>query len=180
LIKDTTATIMVSFYDIVVPMLITNIASTKAILKKGEEHATSSGAGADSLLHARLIDDMKDLIFQIQRISDTVKNGLARTGVIENVAIADNEKTFADLYARLDKTLELLQSVKKEDFDSKENAEVALPIRGNQYKFTGVKYWSNYAVPNFFFHVSMAYALLRKQGVPIGKMDFLANPLSAA
>ena len=86
----------------------------------------------------------------------------------------DNESTFEQLYERLQKTIDALKTAKREDFDGKENIEV--PIMGGKFKFGGLTYLQVYALPTFFFHVTAAYALLRNQGVPVGKLDFLGSP----
>lgn len=159
-----------TLYDITVPPFIRGLKNLSAILEKGRLHASANEA---SLLESRLIDDMGGLIFQIQRISDTAKGCAIRVGKAEPVAMEDNETTFPELQARITKTIEFLEKLDPKCMDGMEDAEVVLKTRGPDRKFTGKVYVQAYAIPNFYFHLCMAYAILRKEGVPVGKTDYL-------
>ena len=98
-----------------------------------------------------------------------------RIGEVENVAMADEELTIADLKARIAKTIAFLQTVPRETFDDKEGAVVEIRTPNRTLVFNGRDYVLDFAIPNFFFHVTTAYALLRKEGVPVGKMDYLGS-----
>jgi hypothetical protein len=116
---------------------------------------------------------MHPLTAQIQRASDSAKGLAVRIGGVENAAFADEEQTLADLKARIAKTIAFLKATPREGFDGKEEAQVELPTPNRTLLFSGRDYVLGFALPNFFFHVTTAYALLRQAGVPIGKMDFL-------
>ena len=96
-----------------------------------------------------------------------------RVAKIEPVAMEDNETTFPELQARITKTIEVLEKVDPKSMDGMEDGEVVLKVRDGEKKLTGRNYVLNYAIPNFYFHLCMAYAILRKEGVPVGKADYL-------
>jgi hypothetical protein len=162
-----------SLYDVSVPAFLRGFANLSEILKKAQAFAEEKGLGPDELLGARLIEDMLPLIGQIQRVSDTAKFVIVRVAGTENVPMADEEKTFADLHARIDRTVEILKSVDPAAMADKEGIEVVLKTRNGETKFTGRDYVLGFALPNFYFHLTTAYAILRHKGVPIGKMDYL-------
>ena len=159
-----------ALYDITIPPFIHGLKSLSAILEKGRLHSSADEA---SLLESRLIADMGGLIFQIQRISDTAKGTAVRVGKVESVAMEDNETTFAELQARIAKTIEFLETVDPKSMDGMEDGEVIMKRGGGERKFSGKEYVFKYAIPNFYFHLCMAYAILRKEGVPVGKLDYL-------
>lgn len=163
----------ISLYDLTVPVFIRNLTNLSAILAKGEAFAAEKGIDPAELVTARLFEDMAPLSGQIQRASDTAKFAVVRLGGIDNVAMADEETTFADLHARIDKTIALLESVPREAIDGKEDAAVTLQTPNRTTEFTGQSYALGFVLPNFYFHVTTAYAILRHKGVPIGKRDFL-------
>ncbi len=163
----------ISLYDLTVPVFIRNLTNLSAILAKGEAFAAEKGIDPAELVTARLFEDMAPLSGQIQRASDTAKFAVVRLGGIDNVAMADEETTFADLHARIDKTIALLESVPREAIDGKEDAAVTLQTPNRTTEFTGQSYALTFVLPNFYFHVTTAYAILRHKGVPIGKRDFL-------
>ncbi|KAK4539243.1 hypothetical protein LTR36_000871, partial [Oleoguttula mirabilis] len=113
------------------------------------------------------------IAFQIQRCSNAAKFAAVRVAGVANEVMEDDEATFAQLYARIDKTVAFLQGVPAESFTGTEETEVVLKGPVQEHKFSGLGYVQQYALPNFFFHESMAYAILRKEGVPVGKLDFL-------
>jgi uncharacterized protein len=150
----------VSLYEISIPVFIRSLTNLSAILKKGETYATEKGIPHAKLLEARLVDDMAALPYQIQRVSDTSKGAAVRVAGIENVAMADNETTFEQLQARIQKTIEVLKSVEPTSMDGKEESPVVLKTGSGEMKFTAKSYLLNFALPNFFFHVSTAYGIL--------------------
>ncbi len=164
-----------SLYDVSVPAFLRGFANLSEILKKAEAFATEKGLSENDLTDARLIEDMLPLIGQIQRASDTAKFVAVRVGGIENVPMADEEKTFADLHARIDRTVEILKGLDPASMADKEGIEVVLKTRNGETRFTGRDYVLGFALPNFYFHVTTAYAILRHKGVPIGKMDYLGT-----
>jgi uncharacterized protein len=165
-----------SLYDVSVPAFLRGFANLTDILKKGEAFADEKGMAHKELLEARLFEDMLPLTGQIQRASDSAKFVAVRVGQMENVPMADEEVTFADLHARIDRTFTFLKSVDPASMDGREDAEVVVKTRSGETRFTATGYVLGFALPNFYFHVSTAYAILRHKGVPIGKMDYLGKP----
>jgi len=167
----------ISLYSISIPVFITHLKTLQKLLTKGEKHAEDSGneLTKEKLVGAKLIADMGDLVYQIQRISDTSKGFAVRVAKIEAVSLVDEEKTLADLQTRIAKTITILESVKEEDVNGKENDEVILKLPSGELKFTGFTYATTFAIPNFYFHFVTAYALLRKEGVDVGKGDYLGT-----
>jgi uncharacterized protein len=158
-----------SMYRASIPVLVRGLNNVEAVLRKGEAH------GGAALVEARLAPDMLTLAGQVQRASDTAKGCAARLGGFESPRFPDEEKTFADLHARIGKTREFLQSVKPEQIDGSEGREIEVKAGPNTLKFTGESYLLGFVLPNFFFHVTTAYDILRHNGVPLSKLDYLGD-----
>ena len=150
----------VSLYEISIPVFIRSLTNLAAILKKGEAYADEKGIPHSKLLESKLVDDMANLVYQVQRSSDTSKGAAVRVTGIEPVAMADTETTFEDLHARIQKTIEVLQAVEPTSMDGKEESPVVLKTGSGEYTFTATNYLLNFALPNFFFHVVTAYDIL--------------------
>lgn len=160
-----------SIYDASVPVFANALTSMKAWLDK----AAAEKPEAD-LLGARLASDMKPLPAQFQMASDTAKNAVARLCGIAAPSMPDTETTFAELKQRCDQTIAFIRSVDPAVLAASEEREVVLSFpNGMGYRFTGADYLTGFALPNFFFHVTTAYALLRGAGVSVGKPDFLQH-----
>jgi uncharacterized protein len=164
---------MPALYDVTVPAFIRGLQNLSAMLEKSKAFATEHGKDLSELLDARLIDDMAPLTRQVQMVTDTAKFVAVRVGQVENEAWADDEASYEDVEARVSKAILFLQNVSAEGFDSREDAKVVLTTPSGDIPFTGSTYVFGFAIPNFYFHLSMAYALLRMKGVPVGKLDFL-------
>lgn len=162
-------------YNASVPAFIRGLENLSAILEKGRAFADEHGLDHGDLLDARLIDDMAPLTSQVQRVSDTAKGLAVRVGQAENVAMPDEETSFDDLKARIAKTVAFLKAAPAAGFEGREDAPVILQTPSGDIPFTGSSYVHGFAIPNFYFHMTMAYALLRMQGVPVGKLDFLGS-----
>ncbi len=162
-------------YDLTIPVFLRGLRNLEAVLVKGEDFAAKGGLDPQTLFDARLAADMYPLPGQIQRASDTAKFAAVRLGGVDNVSFPDDETSFADLHARIAKTVDFLKAVPREAVDGKEGAEVILKTGGGERRFTGIDYALGFALPNFFFHVTTAYAILRHKGVPIGKLDYLGR-----
>jgi hypothetical protein len=162
-----------SLYDASIPLFIRGFGTLSAILEKGRAFADEKGIAHSELLEARLIEDMAPLTAQIQRCSDTAKGTAVRVGQVANVAMADTEASFDDLQARIAATVEFLKAVPADSFDGREEATVMLPTPNGEIPFVARDYVLGFVLPNFFFHLTTAYALLRMKGVPIGKLDYL-------
>jgi len=164
-----------TIYDASVPVMIRALTNISKILDKAAAQAKAEDKPLAALIDGKLAEDMRTLPFQIQSASDAAKFTAARLGGIEAPAMADTETTFPELSARLAKTIDFLKSVKPEQLAGGEDREVVLKFPQGEMKFTGRDYLANFALPNFFFHVTTAYAILRHKGIGIGKMDFLGG-----
>lgn len=163
----------IELYDLTVPAFLRGFAALSAVLTKAESWATENGIDPADLLTARLHDDMAPLTAQIQRASDSARGAAVRIGGIENVAMADDEVTFADLQARIARTVDFLKAVPPEAMNGQEARPVTLVTPGRSVGFTGLGFAQGFVLPNFYFHVTTAYAILRMKGVPLGKLDYL-------
>ena len=135
----------------------------------------AAGVSEATLLEARLAPDMHPLPRQIQMASDSAKGAVARLAGVEPPAMPDTETTIAELKARIAATIAYVNSIDAAALDGAEDREVVLKFPGAELKFTGADFLTGFALPNFFFHITIAYALLRANGAPIGKMDFLGG-----
>lgn len=162
-------------YDLTVPGFTRGLRALSAILDKAVAHAAESGVAADDWLSLRLIADMNPLIKQVQSACDSPKLAVARLSGIPAPVHDDSERTIADLQVRIADTLAYLTSVPRTAIDGQEARDVTLTFPGGEMKFLGQPYVTGFAVPNFYFHLTTAYALLRAQGVPIGKRDYLGS-----
>ena len=161
-----------SIYEASAPVLAHALTSMQAWLDK----AVAEGKDEKALMEARLAPDMYPLSKQIQIASDTAKGAIARLTGIEAPSMADTEASFAELKARCQKTIDFITSVDRAKFDGAETRQVYLRFPGGVgYQFIGKDYLTGFALPNFFFHVTTTYALLRAAGVGVGKPDFLAH-----
>lgn len=163
-----------SLYDVTVPAFIHSLTALKALLDKGRAFADEQGIPHEELLGARLFEDMHPLVYQVQRASDSAKFTVARVGEVEAPAMADDEASFADLGARIDRTIDFLKTVSPDCMDGRDDATVELKTPTRTLAFTGLSYVLHFALPNFYFHVTTAYDILRHKGVPVGKRDFIA------
>ncbi len=164
-----------SIYRASIPVLIRGFESLTVLLKKGEAFAAEKGIAPDELLQAQLAPDMYNLIRQIQLASDSAKGCAARLAGVENPSFADSEASFADLYARIGKTVDFLKGVAESQLNGADTRTVTLKLRGREVNFSGTDYLLNFALPNYFFHVTTAYDLLRHKGVPLTKPDYLGS-----
>jgi uncharacterized protein len=166
---------MTELYTYTVPLFIKSLGGLKTVLTKAEEHAKEAGINEVDFLADRLAPDMFPLVKQVQVACDNAKGATARLAAIEVPKFDDTEKTFAELQTRIDKTIEFLQSVPEAAFEEAATRQIVLPYFTDKY-MTGFDYVREYVLPNFFFHLVTAYALVRKNGAPIGKADFANNP----
>ena len=163
----------ITMYSASVPVYAHTLANLERILDKAEAHAAAKKFDPAVLLGVRLAPDMLPLAKQIQIACDAAKLSVARLAGIDSPKFEDNETSLADLKARIRKTLDFLKTVPAEKVDGSEKREVRVPRRDGEMKFDGETYLKHYALPNFFFHVTTTYALLRHNGVELGKSDFL-------
>jgi hypothetical protein len=163
----------VSLYDVSIPIFTLSLNNLATILDKAASHSETKKVDPKVLPAARLIIDMLPLSAQIQIACDTAKGAAARLAGIDVPKHEDTESTLNELKARIVKTLDFIKGIKPEQLQGAETREIVLQFPQNTLKFSGVNYLTNFVLPNFFFHVTMAYALLRKNGVDLGKRDFL-------
>ena len=164
-----------SMYQASIPVFINQLNDLSGILKKAEEHAIAKKIEQDVFINARLAPDMFPLSRQVQIASDGVKGCAARLAGVEVPSYPDTEKTFVELQARIEKTIAFLKTFSAAQIDGSEERKVVLKLRGQDTTFLGQPYLLGFVFPNLYFHVSMAYAILRHNGVDIGKRDFLAH-----
>ena len=163
----------ISIYDFSIPVLTRGLTNLSAILDKAAAHAAAKKFDTVVLAQSRLFPDMYPLVRQVQIVCDTAKGAAARLAAIEVPKHEDTEATFADLKARIAKTLDVVKSITPAQMQDAENRSIELKFPSGTWKFTAVAYLTDFVMPNFYFHISMVYALLRKAGVEIGKGDYL-------
>ena len=162
-------------YDISIVPLSHALQSLSKILKKGEAHCEARKIEPGVLLTARHFPDMLPLIRQVLIASDHAKGCGARLAGIAVPSYPDEEKTFAELQARIAKTLDFIGSLKREQFADAAARPVTIKIGGKDTEMTGAAYMSSAVLPNFYFHMTTAYNILRHNGVELGKGDFLGR-----
>lgn len=151
------------------------LKNLSAILAKAEQQAKAKGYDPAVLLNDRLAPDMFTLTRQVQIATDQAKGCVARLVGHQPEAIEDTETTFADLQARIAKVIGIVNGYKESDFDGSETREVTIKIPNSELKFSGLDYVNTWVLPNFYFHCTMAYAILRHNGIELGKRDFLMS-----
>ena len=166
----------ISMYSASVPMFQQTLRNLSHILDKAEAHAQARKFDATALTAYRLAPDMLPLTRQVLIACDGPKNGLARVAGIEAPKFEDNETTVAELKARIGKTLDFLASLTPESLDGTEDKDITFPIgRDATRTMKADAYLKHWVVPNFFFHVTTTYVILRHAGVELGKSDYLAG-----
>jgi uncharacterized protein len=162
-----------SFYDAAVPAYLQILGALSGILGKAEAHCKAKNIQEEVLLSARLYPDMFPLARQIQTACDFAAKGCARLTGSEVPNTPDTEKSFADLQARIARTIEYVKSYKPAQFDGADARDVTFPAGGGNMTMKGQQFLSSFSFPNFYFHAATAHGILRHNGVEIGKRDFL-------
>jgi len=165
----------ISMYSALVPPLMHSLQALSAILGKAQAHCEARKIDPTVLLNARLYPDMFALTRQVQIACDTAKGAASRLAGADIPGHPDTETSFAELQARIQKTLDHLASFKPEQIDGSEGRAVVLKFPNSTLEFTGQQYLSGFVLPNFYFHVTTAYGLLRHSGVELGKRDYLGG-----
>ena len=163
----------ISMYEASIPVFIRMSKNLAAILAKGAAYAEAKKIDPTVLINSRLYPDMFPLVRQVQIASDAAKGCGARLAGLEPPKFEDNEATFPELLTRIDKTIAYLETLKPEQINGSEQKTITLQIRKNTLTFLGMPFLLNFALPNFYFHVTTAYDILRHCGVEIGKQDFI-------
>ena len=166
---------MPALYDISVPVFDAMLGNLATLLKQGAAHAAARNFDPQALLDARLFPDMFALTRQVQIACDAAKGGVARIAGIEAPKFEDNERTFDDLFARIEKTQVFIRGVPRERFEGADTRRVEVPVRQQTYAFDAQTFLMRWALPNFYFHLVTAYDLLRHNGVEVGKRDYLGT-----
>lgn len=163
----------ISMHKASAPVFLRMLGNLDALLDKAEKYAKERNFDPNLLVTARLAPDMKPLSAQIQFASDTSKFAMARLSGGSAPPMADTETTIAELRERIKKTVDYIKTVPASAIDGSEEREIVLKFPNGEMKFTGLNYLTGFVLPNFLFHVTTAYAILRHNGVPLGKGDFL-------
>jgi hypothetical protein len=169
-----------SLYDSSIALYIRMLNNLGHFLAKTETYAAEEHIPLTTFAEAGLGHGMFPFARQIQLASDAAKGGGARLAGVEAPAMPDTETTFPELKERIAKTVAFLETLKRDQVDGQEGREIVLSFPGRTMEFTGTSFLLTFSLPNFLFHVTTAYAILRSQGVPLGKMDFLAGAQTAA
>lgn len=164
-----------SLYDVSIPSLTLGLTNLSAILDKAATHAETKKVDPKALADSRVIADMFPLKRQVQIACDTAKAAAARLAGVDIPKHEDAESTFEELKERIAKTIAFVESVKADQVNASEAREIVLQFPRITLKFTGSDYVTKYVLPNFYFHVTTAYAILRKNGVDLGKGDYLGK-----
>ncbi len=162
-----------SLYDASIPGFTRMLGNLSSFLDKAEAHAAETGANLTDYAQARLIEDMAPFYRQIHMASDGAKGAAARLAGIEPPSFPDVEETFPDLKARIAKTIAFLETIRPEQVNGDPDRTIELKTPNQTFTFTARDFLFKFGLPNFLFHVTTAYGLLRGKGVPLGKMDFL-------
>lgn len=152
-----------------------SLANLDAIVSKAEAYAADRKIDPNVLLQARLRPDMLPFLAQIRICTDTAKGAAARLTGTEIPKWADDEATFDDVHARLKKGIDFLGTFTASQFEGAAERDVLLKLPTREFRFKGIDYLTGFVLPNFYFHVTIAYALLRFNGVDLGKMDYLGG-----
>ncbi len=165
----------ISVYDQSIARMSHMLHNLDKLLSKAETHAETNNIEPSVLLQARLFPTMRNFIFQIQVTTDMVKGCAARLTGTDSPRWSDDEETFSDLHARIKKALDFLATFKPEQFEGCETRELELKLGSHTVKFTGQSYLLGFVLPNFYFHMTTAYDLLRHSGLELSKRDFLGE-----
>lgn len=157
------------------PVFVRNLNNLSNMLTKAEQQAKTKGYDPAVLLNQRLAPDMFPLTKQIQIACDHAKGCVARLAGHPPEPMEDNETTFAELQTRIKKVLAIVEGYKPDQLEGSETREIVIKIPNMELKFSGIDYVTQWAMPNFYFHATMAYAILRHNGIELGKRDFLMS-----
>ena len=166
----------ISMYQASAPRFTNTLKNLSAILDKAQAHVDAKKLDPAALIGARLFPDMFAFSKQVQVACDTAKGAVARLAGVEIPKHEDTEKTFAELKERIAKTISFIQTIKPQQLDGSEDRQVVMKRPSGDVTFTGMQFLLGHAYPNFYFHVTTAYNLLRHNGVEIGKRDYIGQP----
>ena len=164
-------------YDLSVPIFKKKLSILFAILKKTSQQINDSSLNSKVILNAQLTSDMWNFTRQVQMTTDFIKNGVARLAGIKFETFEDNEKSLAELQARLIKTISCLNQINPEHINGAENRIIEIEICKTKFELTGSDFLQNFVTPNVYFHLSIAYGILRAQNIDLGKVDYLGSSI---
>jgi hypothetical protein len=163
-------------YQASVPVYLQYLNSISAVLDKGAAFSEAKKIDPAVLLQTRLYPDMHPLVKQVQIFTDQATRGVSRLAGVEPPSFPDTETSFADLKARIAKAIAHVQSFTPEQIDGSEGRDIVMKTPRGDLTFKGLQYLLGFSLPNFFFHATTTYAILRHVGVEVGKMDFMGGP----
>lgn len=166
----------ISMYQASVPRFVNILGNLSNILDKAQAHVDAKKLNDASLTAFRLFPDMLPMTTQVQIACDSAKGVVARLAGVDIPVFEDNEKTIAELKARVAKTIAFIQTITPAQIDGTEDKDIVTKRGDKETHYKGMQFLLGHAVPNFYFHITTAYAILRHNGVEIGKRDFLGNP----
>jgi uncharacterized protein len=166
----------ISMYQASIPRFVNILGNLSGILDKAQAHCEAKKIDDTVLTSFRLYPDMLPMTKQVQIACDAAKGVAARLAGLEIPVHEDNEKTLADLKARIAKTIAFLQTIAAAQVDGTEEKEIVIRRGEKETRYKGMQFLLGHALPNFYFHVTTAYNILRHNGVPVGKRDYLGNP----
>ena len=167
---------IISMYQASVPRFVNILGNLSNILDKAQVHVDAKKLDTATLTTYRLFPDMLPMSTQVQIACDTAKGVVARLAGVEIPAYEDNEKTLADLKARIAKTIAFIQTLTPVQIDGTEDKEIVIKRGDKETRYKGMQFLLGHALPNFYFHVTTTYNILRHNGIEIGKRDYLGNP----
>lgn len=166
---------MFSLYDASVPVYMRRLGALSAILKKAAEYAAERKIEPEALLGARLYPDMYPLVRQVQEACSHARRGTARLSAVDPAKVENTEKTIDELRALIERTLATLKEVDPKTIEGAEARSITFPSGGGKVTMTAADYLLNFSMPNFYFHLTTAYAILRHNGLEVGKGDFMGQ-----
>jgi uncharacterized protein len=166
----------ISMYQASVPRFVNILGNLSNIIDKAQAHVDAKKLDAAALTTYRLFPDMLPMTAQVQIACDAAKGVVARLAGVGIPAFEDNEKTLADLKARIAKTIAFIQTVTPAQIDGTEDKEIVIKRGDKETRYKGMQFLLGHALPNFYFHVTTTYNILRHNGIEIGKRDYLGNP----
>ena len=167
---------IISMYQASVPRFVNILGNLSNILDKAQAHVDAKKLDAATLTTYRLFPDMLPMTTQVQIACDAAKGVVARLAGVDIPVYEDNEKTLADLKARIAKTVAFIKTVTPAQIDGTEDKEIVIKRGDKETRYSGMQFLLGHALPNFYFHVTTAYNILRHNGIEIGKRDYLGNP----
>ncbi|MGA7983943.1 MAG: DUF1993 family protein [Burkholderiales bacterium] len=166
----------ISMYQASAPRFANTLGNLAGVLDKAQAHAEAKGLDPLVLTACRIFPDMFPLSRQVQIATDTAKGALARLAGVEVPKYEDSEQSIAELKARIAKTVAFLQGFRPQQIDGTEDKELSIKLGKNEVNWNGMQYLLGFALPNFYFHVTTAYCILRHNGVELAKRDYIGNP----